>query len=156
VAAEVPAGLAAKLAGLDYLVSALDIVEVTRALKQPAIEGVAKVYFYLGDWLALDWLRDRIVALPRNDRWQALARAALRDDLYREHAALTADVLRMGDPDRDCQTAVEAWVDGNRAAVGRCSAILAEIKGGSNLDLAILSVALREIRSLIQDRRLAG
>jgi glutamate dehydrogenase len=156
VAAEVPADLAARVAGLNYLVSGLDIVEVAQALKAPAVEAVAEVYFHLGDWLALDWLRDRIVALPRNDRWQALARAALRDDLFREHAALAADVLRKGAPGRDRQSAVEAWTDTNRALVERFSAVLSDIKAGADFDLTTGTVALREIRSLIQDRRLAG
>ena len=44
--------------------------------------------------LELHWLRDRIADLPRDDRWSALARAALRDDLYTLHRALTAEVLR--------------------------------------------------------------
>ena len=48
----------------------------------------------LGERLELHWLRDRIVALPRDDRWRALARAALRDDLYSLHRSLTAEVLR--------------------------------------------------------------
>ena len=41
-----------------------------------------ETYFRLGSRLELNWLRDRIIELPRANRWQALARAALRDDLY--------------------------------------------------------------------------
>ena len=52
-----------------------------------------RTYFRLGSRLELAWLRDRIFDLPRPNRWQALARAALRDDLYRLHRALTREVL---------------------------------------------------------------
>ena len=34
--------------------------------------------------------------LPRDTRWEAMARAALRDDVYAEQAALTAEVVRAG------------------------------------------------------------
>jgi glutamate dehydrogenase len=156
IEADVPAQLAEAVAGLNILFSGLDIVEVAQALPRPVVEEVAAVYFQLGDWLAIDWLRDRIIALPRGDRWQALARAALRDDLYREHAALTADVLRMGAPGSDAQTLVEGWTEHNRTAVDRFSALLADIKAASSFDLTTLTVALREIRSLAQEHRLAG
>ena len=48
-----------------------------------------RTYFRSARRLELDWLRDRIIELPRANRWQALARAALRDDLYSLHRALT-------------------------------------------------------------------
>ena len=47
--------------------------------------SVAAVHFQLGSELELHWLRDRILDLPREDRWRALARAALRDDLFALH-----------------------------------------------------------------------
>ena len=54
----------------------------------------------LDQHLQLDWLRERILRLPRDDRWQTLARAALRDDLYAVRASLTAEVLQAdGDGD---------------------------------------------------------
>ena len=46
---------------------------------------VAEVYAIIGDQLRLDWLHDRIVELPRADRWDALARNALREDAAAQH-----------------------------------------------------------------------
>ena len=91
--AGVPPGLAQRVAGLSTMFSTFDIVEVA-AETELDVEEVAAVHFRLGERLELHWLRDRIVALPRDDRWRALARAALRDDLYSLHRALTAEVLR--------------------------------------------------------------
>ena len=51
---------------------------------------VGRVHFKLGEHLALGQLLERIVALPRTDRWQTMARAALRDDLHAVQTALTA------------------------------------------------------------------
>ena len=52
------------------------------------------LHFALGERLGLPDLVTRILALPRDDRWQTMARAALRDDVYAVHAQLTAQVLR--------------------------------------------------------------
>ena len=79
-----PTSLAVRVAGLPAMFAALDIVEVAHETGLD-VERVAAVHFRLGSGLELHWLRDRIVALPRDDRWSALARAALRDDLYSLH-----------------------------------------------------------------------
>ena len=54
---------------------------------------VARLHFALGERLGLPALVGRILALPREDRWQTMARAALRDDLHSVHAQLTRKVL---------------------------------------------------------------
>jgi glutamate dehydrogenase len=125
------------------LFSALDIVEVAGATEQP-VQDVAALHFLLGGSLALHWLRDQIAALPRTNRWQAMARAALRDDLFSLHAELTTDVLRYG--------GIDAWMEANRHAAERAQEILGEIRSGGTFDLTTLPVALREVRNLIQLR----
>ena len=91
----VPEALAERVAALPALFSALDVIDVASATGRDR-EQVAAVYFALDQHLKLDWLRERILRLPRDDRWQALARAALRDDLYAVRASLTAEVLQVG------------------------------------------------------------
>jgi glutamate dehydrogenase len=113
------------------------------------VEEAAALYFGLDSLLELGTLRERVVALPRNDRWQTLARAALRDDLNAAQAALTAHVITTtdaGDPDKRIAT----WVDLHSAAVGRAAQVLADIVAGDVYDVATLSVALRQIRGLTQ------
>ncbi|HEV7536080.1 MAG TPA: NAD-glutamate dehydrogenase domain-containing protein, partial [Acidimicrobiia bacterium] len=128
--------LAARVAALDALAPALDVVQVAGG--SDVLPEVAAVYFGLGTALELDWLRDRIAALPRDDRWQALARSALGDDYARERAALTGEVLGGG--------GLEAWMAGHRPAVDRFLAVVDDIRSGAPPDLATLSVAMREAR----------
>jgi glutamate dehydrogenase len=146
-AAFVPGALARRVAGLPVLLSGLDIVDIARAAGR-SLEEAAAAYFALGDLLNLDWIRDRILELPRDDRWQALARAALRDDLYSVRAAITAEVLRTGSSGTDGARQVELWFAKIGAAGERCVSALEEIVAGGRADLTILSVALREIREL--------
>ena len=143
----VPQVLARRVAGLNSLFSALDIVDVAAATDQ-SLENVAAVHFTLGDRLMLHRLRDRIDALPRQDRWQTLARAALRDDLYGQQAGLTAGVLRSPDGDRDAPALIEAWIEDNKAATDRFLQVLKDIDASGTFDLSTLSVALRELRNL--------
>ncbi|HVW34316.1 MAG TPA: NAD-glutamate dehydrogenase, partial [Acidimicrobiia bacterium] len=130
--------LAGRVAALDALAPALDVLQV--AGDDRSLEPAAAIYFALGDRLELDWLRDRIAGLPRDDRWQALARSALGDDYARERAALTAEVLRAGD--------LDAWLGAHRPAVDRFLLVVDDIRSGAPPDLATLSVAMREARAL--------
>jgi glutamate dehydrogenase len=143
----VPADLANRVASLDALFSGLNVIEVATACGE-TVEAVAAVYFALGARLDLHWLRDQIAALPAESHWQALAQGALRDDLYSEQRELTAEVLRPGIEDRDAEALIDAWTEENRASVARCMAMLGDLKEAETLDIAMLSVALREIRSL--------
>ncbi len=148
VEADVPEALAGRVASLGALFPALDIVEAATTA-QRSVEEVAALHFLLGGRLHLHWLRDRIAALPRANRWQAMARAALRDDMFSLHAELTADVLRDSGEDVDAAARLDEWIDANRASVDRCLEILGEIRTGGTFDLTTLPVALREVRNLI-------
>ena len=72
--------------------------EIVAADRPADVEETAEVYFDLADRLQIARLRDQIVALPRDDRWNTMARGALRDDLYAAHAALARDVLMVTGP----------------------------------------------------------
>ncbi len=150
VAAKVPEELARRVAIYKELFSTLDIVEVAKS-EQMSVEDVSAVYFSLGEELDLHWMRDQIIALPRDNRWQALARAALRDDLHSQERLLTRDVLRQESTKPDAGSRIAAWMTRNDVAVQRCRQVLADLKGGPKADFAMLSVAMREIRSMHTD-----
>jgi glutamate dehydrogenase len=107
------------------------------------------VYFALGDRLRIHWLRGHIEALPRDNRWRALARAALRDDVYGLQAALTAAALLDTPEERPVQERIEAWISANSDATDRTLHVLSDINASGTFDLATLSVALREVRNLV-------
>jgi NAD-specific glutamate dehydrogenase len=148
VDAGVPAELANRVAGLEGMFSALDIVEVASTTGF-TVENVAAVYFTLGWRLELHWLRDQIAALPVENHWQTLANAALYDELYSQQRALVADVLQVSPEAKSVETRIEAWLAQKRAQVERCLRVFADIKTSGTIELAILSVAIREIRSLL-------
>jgi glutamate dehydrogenase len=144
----VPDDLARRVACLSDRFAALDIVGVAEATGKE-IDEVAALHFLVGGRLHLHWLRDRIATLPRENRWEAMARAALRDDLFSLHAELTADVLRSSELG-DADARLDGWIEANRPLVERCLGILSDIRTGGTYDLTTLPVALRELRNLIQ------
>jgi glutamate dehydrogenase len=146
--AGVPSVLAGQVAHFEALVPALDIVEVAGSAGIE-VGSAAEIYFALGARLELHWLRDQVVALERETRWDAMARAALRDDVYAEQAALTAEVLRAGADAGSPRKRLDAWLAENQGPVERCVQVLADIRTAGSPDLARLSVAVREVRNLI-------
>ena len=141
-----PAGLAREVAALNAMFSGLDIVEIAGSANGD-VETVGSIYFLLADRLRLDWLRDEIVGLPRDDRWHTMARATLRADLYDQHRALTADVVRTTSEVQP-STLIDQWLAVHRPAVDRYLQTIADINASDTVDLAIVSVALRELRDL--------
>jgi glutamate dehydrogenase len=134
---------------MPALYSALSIIDVATVSARPLSE-VAEVYFDLADRLHLARVRALVVALPRDTRWDAMARSALRDDLYAAHAELTSDVLLTTDVNQPVNQRIGDWIEKNAVAVNRALTLLGETLGGDGADLATLSVAMREIRAMVR------
>jgi glutamate dehydrogenase len=150
--AGVPRDLATRVGAMPRLLAVFDIVEVANATGRDP-EPVMSTYFTLGGQIVLTWLRDRIIELPRANRWQALSRAAMRDDLWSVHRQLTQQVLETGGPDADAETSIAEWRRRNGAALERTLAILDDIRASRIYDMTTLPVALRELRNLIAESR---
>ncbi len=143
-----PEELASVVAVLPTAYTLLGIVETAqREGLQPA--DVARVHFALGERLGVPVLLQRIVALPRADKWQTMARAALRDDLNGVHAQLTAQVLRTTSPDESAPARIAQWEDSEAILVARAAETLGQICADDDTDLARVSVGLRVVRGLL-------
>ncbi|WTW95128.1 NAD-glutamate dehydrogenase [Streptomycetaceae bacterium NBC_01309] len=147
--AGVPHDLATVVAGFSSGYAALDIVEVSRDSGHGVIE-VAEVYFDLVDRLPIAMMLDRIIELPRDDRWKSMARASLREDLYAAQAGLTFDVLSSGGPEDTPELRFKAWEERNASVINRARTTLEELQEAETYDLATLSVAMRVIRTLLR------
>jgi glutamate dehydrogenase len=147
VARGVPLVLADRIAAMVPAYSAFDIVDIAHGTGR-SVEETAEVYFDLADRLQIARLRDMITSLPRDDRWNTMARGAIRDDLYTAHAALARDVLTVTGPGSPEQR-LAAWVQRNDSAVRRATQTLTEIWESNAFTVATLSVAVRAVRTLV-------
>src|SRR6202521_6188476 len=143
----VPQELAARVASLDALFSVLDIVEVSAEAKR-SIELVAAIYFSLIGRLDLRWLHDQITRLPTETHWQYQARTAIRDDLATQQRLLATGVLKLTPDGMDAQALLARWEAHYRTQIARMREVIADLRALVTLDLAMLSVALRELRGL--------
>ena len=144
----VPEELAERVAVLPPAYMVLGVVDTAqRDGLEPA--DVARVHFALGERLGLPVLVQRILALPRDDRWQTMARAALRDDLHQVHLQLTGQVLAGTDAEESATARIQAWEDAEAVQVDRAARTLQDICSDDATDLARLSVGLRVVRGLL-------
>ncbi len=147
-AAGVPTDVAIHVASLQPAYAALEIVEIATRDGLDPVE-VARVHAIVADRLGLSRLLARIAALPRDDRWQTMARASLRDDVHAVHAALTALVLSATDDSLPPGERVAAWEASDERVVQRAHTTLREITAEDDVDLARLSVGLRVVRTML-------
>ncbi|TMH46541.1 MAG: NAD-glutamate dehydrogenase [Betaproteobacteria bacterium] len=142
----VPHELAARCAAFEPMFYALDIVDVAHSVQRD-IEPVARLHFALAGELDFPWIRARIGALPAETHWHTLAKAALRDDLASMLRALAAEALR-ADGAADPASQIAAWKARNAVLYERVRQVLGELRAAETPDLAMLSVAMRELRNL--------
>jgi glutamate dehydrogenase len=142
----VPDDLARRLAGLEVLPAACDVVRLGAAHGR-AVDTVARLHFAVGERFGFDWLRSRAEALPGAGYWHRLAAAALVDDLDLHQRRVTDHVLvvaRAGDG----VDAIDAWARHRKPVLDRLSGLMAELDAAGALDLAMLTVVGRELAVL--------
>jgi len=143
----VPRDLAYTVASGLYQYSLLDVIDIADIVERDPAE-VADTYFALMDYLGTDGLLTAVSGLPRDDRWHALARLAIRDDIYGSLRALCFDVLAAGETDESGPDKIAEWEHSTGSRVQRARRTLAEVCAHDARDLATLSVAARQIRSM--------
>ncbi|MBK8909368.1 MAG: NAD-glutamate dehydrogenase [Rhodospirillales bacterium] len=142
----VPENLARQIAYLIAMPSACDIVRIAAA-RGIAVEDVARLNFALGESLGLGWLRYQAEKISAMSHWQKLAVSAIIEELYNHQCALTVHVLdtvgKAGDG------AISAWTENRAAAVERVRVLLGELEASGPLDLSMLTVASRQVGTLV-------
>jgi glutamate dehydrogenase len=141
----VPRELADRVGHLKALSTACDIIKIARHLGR-SVEEVGETYFLLGSRFRLDWLRHGADTLSPENPWHQMALGAIIEDLWGTQGDLTGKVLRNGGSGA---AAVAGWSEQRKQVVGRVEDIVRELAQHSTLDLAMLTVANRELRGLI-------
>ncbi len=144
-----PEPLAMRAASLLDVFSLLDIVRIAHDSNTP-IEDTLRVYYHASERFGIDDMLFRVSQLPREDRWDALARGALRDDLYAVLDGITRGVLATSNPSNDAKTRFGEWTTANSEALDRARSGLRAILRLENPNIAALSVALRTLRAFVR------
>jgi glutamate dehydrogenase len=128
-----------RLSQLEFLYHGLDVTQVANQCDTKVITA-AQTWYGLYERFQGDWLNQAIANLPSQDPWQRKARASLKQEFETSLAQLTETVIA-GDQS-------VAWELRNHALIERCLSIFGELQSNTNINLAMLSVAVREIAKL--------
>ncbi len=142
---KVPPGLAQRVAALEYLGVAFELVQLAERA-QVSVEQAASVYFSAGDRFGLSWLRSAAHRLPRETPWQAASVQALAEDIQTQQSELSASLLAAGQREKGLS---EPWTAPRKSAIERLDRLFAEMRTQPAVDLAMLTVASRELRGLL-------
>lgn len=134
------------------------LLDVIRSAADHDFEAtsLAPVYFATYDRFKVDELLGLITELPRSDRWEILARQAMRGGLYETAAELALSVAEGAKGDFStvdgAQQALAEWIEEHPTRVGNIDRILDEIAEAApdatgHPRLAVVSVALRTLAS---------
>ncbi|RAU23534.1 NAD-glutamate dehydrogenase [Paramagnetospirillum kuznetsovii] len=144
----VPESLARRVGNLIVLASAADILRIATR-RGITISDAGRLYFAVGARFSLGWLRASAEKLSGRGHWLKLAAAAAMEDLYGHQRDITHAVAA-SQPGMAAEDAIRAWAEGNRAAVERAEALLAELRAASHIDLPMIMVAGRQLRTLTE------
>lgn len=139
--------LADQASKFEAMFTALDIVEATTQNNFDVLE-VAKVFFAIGTRLQLGWFGELIRQQPVHNYWEALARAAFRDDVDKEQRNLAVSILLSPQehvPGLDQK--IDNWLAQHTSLLSRWEFFLKEFKT-SEPAFTMFAVALRELVEL--------
>jgi glutamate dehydrogenase len=145
----IPEPLARRVASLDVMSSAMDIIRISRVEATRGVADVARVYFGVGERFNLDRLRAASQSVAAETPWQKTALAALVEDLYGYQSVLASRVISetngvpSGDP-------VESWLAPRARVVERVDQTMHDFRAATAVDLAMLTVASRQLRTLVE------
>ena len=145
----VPEDLALMVAGHRYLLSALPVIRAADEKNVP-LEVAIKTFFVIGSRLDLGWYGHALSQLEVTNHWQSLARDSARDELNWQQRKLTMGLIGMAQDEVPIEQTMDEWLVRNHALIVRWQSMLADIRNAPQADLAMFSVANRELMDLAQ------
>ncbi|MEM1178777.1 MAG: NAD-glutamate dehydrogenase [Acidobacteriota bacterium] len=141
----VPEDVASRIATMDLLPSACDVAR-SAAEAGGDVERMGRIYFTLGERLGFDRFRRAAEQLPNDSIYLQSAVTALLDDFSNHQTDITRQVA---DHDGRARAAIKAWSETRPDAVARLDRLRQELDFDSTADLAVLTIAERELRRLV-------
>ncbi|MCV6585003.1 MAG: NAD-glutamate dehydrogenase [Marinibacterium sp.] len=134
-----PDHLAARVATLELLGGAMDILDVAEQ-RGFDVADLAASYFATGARFSLDWLRSCARSVPTQDHWDRVALARLMADIRSHQSLIAAAALGQSDaaPGTD---SLSRWIAQNADLAHRTDQLVGELRSGGPLSLSKLAVA---------------
>ena len=141
--------IAKRIAASTAKFSVLDIISASQEHNlNPRI--YAQTYFTLGYQLELGWLRANIIGQTEENHWDALAKAALRDDVDWQQRLLTVNTMLLYPDAENIENSVMQWIEIHRTLVDRWKGMIIELRSSNTIEFVKYAVAVRELLDLTQ------
>lgn len=145
-----PEALARQMAETELIAAASDILLIVENMNIAVVDA-ARIYFAVGTRFNFNILRSQTSKLWSKTSWQRLAIHGVFEDLSFAQDRLTRQILRyFQESNKEIPEsgldAVEIWQHRFSDAVAHVDGILKDTQGLPTVDLAVLSVAQRELR----------
>lgn len=147
VGVDVPKDIATRIADLEALSSACDVVRVALNTSLP-VKEVGHIYFELGQQLQLGWLRIAAEKMPVDSHWDRIAITSIVNDLFDQQRRLTQNVITGMEEQDDAKVAVQKWQERNRKHLARLEHFLHDLKTVEILDFPMLVVGMRNVEAI--------
>jgi glutamate dehydrogenase len=148
VDAGAPPALARKVSVLRRLSTALDLVEAAYEVDAD-LPWFAEVYFGVGEELETDWIASHAYFQTSDSHWLLLAKTSLVDELWTLQRQVAVAVLDGVGPRAAPRDAIRAWLHSHQHRLDLYRKTLAELHRASEVDLAMLAVAVEALRTLL-------
>ncbi len=147
----VPVFLAQRIAGVRHMFSMLSVIQAVDQTGQD-LNKVASLFFGMGEHLDLHWFYQQLSKLEVENHWQSLAREGVRDELALQQRALTVNLLNSDPESGDTAKLLATWSAANAVTLSRWHRMLDELREADDGELAMYTVATRELLDLAQSR----
>lgn len=147
-----PEKLARDIALMPLLGSACDIIRIAQTHKAD-LPLIAKIYFELGEYFHIDWMRVHASYIATNDYWSTEAVDGMIENLFTAQAGLTVRILHDMAPKKGTKSAagdsiVKQWVVTHGAQARALEPLFADLRKAGSIDLPMLVIAEQKLRSL--------
>jgi glutamate dehydrogenase len=142
----VPEETAMRHAFQPALVHGPNVIAVSAQTSLP-IDDVARAFFLIGEAAYVDWLESRLGGVVTSNRWHRWALQAVEDDLLLVRGQMAERVLSES-PGAPVEDAVAAFLEARAEAFSRLARFMRALAVEEVSDLAAVTVAVRQIRSL--------
>ena len=148
-----PRPLASRLANLDLMPSACNVARCALESKEP-VEDVGRVFFLLGEHLGIDRLRRGAAQVGKLGSWQQAAVTATISDFFLHQAELARQVVSHAGKGKDrARKAFNAWRRRYSLEVERIESMIHDFESAPRIELAMLTIAERQLRQLVEHGR---
>jgi len=146
----VPQSLAQRIALMPVLGTALDLTQLADQ-SGSTIGTVAEVFFNLSHRLGFDWLIEHARVIVAQTPWQREAMAAITDELTAHQRRLTAAIIgkTRDKKAKPIHEKMADWLKRNQERLERYDALLNEWRGVGTVDIAMLTLASRQLGGLL-------